>query len=86
MSGGYPVNPQVHRPTVLLVTHSLREAAFLADRIVVLSERPAQITAVIPTLLDERRTIPFEDNAGFMQTLRMIQDALGKKLLSSEEC
>jgi NitT/TauT family transport system ATP-binding protein len=40
------------RMTVLFVTHSVMEAVFLADRIIVLSHRPARI------ILDESITLP----------------------------
>jgi NitT/TauT family transport system ATP-binding protein len=39
------------RPTVLLVTHDLRESAYLANRICVMSSRPGRIL--------EARTVPF---------------------------
>jgi NitT/TauT family transport system ATP-binding protein len=41
--------------TVVFVTHSLSEAAFLSDRIVVMSPRPATIKAVIDVPLERPR-------------------------------
>ena len=39
---------QRYRPTLVLVTHDLDEAAYLADRVVVLGERPGRVIDVIP--------------------------------------
>lgn len=40
--------------TTLLITHDLAEAAFMADRIIVLSERPGRVTAQISIDLPDR--------------------------------
>ena len=36
---------EVHKRTILFVTHNIDEALYLSDRIIVLSEKPATITA-----------------------------------------
>src|SRR6185436_3171768 len=41
--------------TVLFVTHDVDEAIFLADRIIVLTARPAQIKSIIPVTLTRPR-------------------------------
>ena len=47
----------VDRPTVILITHDVREAVLLSDRIYVFSDRPAQIVAEFEVPLDRPRTI-----------------------------
>jgi NitT/TauT family transport system ATP-binding protein len=62
--------------TVLFVTHSIAEAAYLAERVVVLSRRPARI------VLDERVALPAERTAdlrgepAFAREIGVLQDAL----------
>jgi NitT/TauT family transport system ATP-binding protein len=62
------------RPTVLLVTHDLRESAYLATRICVMTSRPGRILAEREVPFDRPRTLEMSyapEFATLVQQLRM---------------
>ncbi|MET0439449.1 MAG: ABC transporter ATP-binding protein [Devosia sp.] len=67
-----------HRWTVLLITHDVREAALLSDRVYVLSARPARIDRVIEVPLPHPR--PPAGSA----TLAAIESEILQTLFNSE--
>jgi len=62
--------------TVLFVTHSLLEAAYLAERAVVLSGRPARVVLDRTLALPRERTATLRTEADFAREARALHLAL----------
>jgi NitT/TauT family transport system ATP-binding protein len=58
------------RPTTLLVTHSVVEAVRLADRVLVLSPRPARVVADVEVCLGRPRRYDQPGFGGLVQSLK----------------
>ncbi len=65
------------KKTILMVTHSISEACFMSDRVVVLSHRPGRITRIITIPLDRPRDRSMTDTKAFVRICGMVRDALG---------
>jgi NitT/TauT family transport system ATP-binding protein len=65
------------RTTVVFVTHSIREAVFLSDRVVVMSPRPGRVLGVIDVDLPRPRSLSVREDERFnelsIQGLRLLE-------------
>lgn len=61
------------RKTVLLITHSIPEAVFLSDRVIVMSERPGSIAATYDIDLPRSRSLNVMATPEFASYTRMIR-------------
>lgn len=71
---------------VVFVTHSIPEAVFLSDRVVVMSPRPGRITDVIETGLGEVRDEALRENPAYFEKVTAVREALhGAKVERANE-
>ncbi len=62
--------------TVVFVTHSISEAVFLSNKIVVMSPRPGRILKIIENNLPKDRTLDFRDTTEFLEVAHQVRLAL----------
>ena len=74
-----------HRPTVLLVTHDLREAGFLGSRICVMSARPGRILDDQPVNFARPRTVAMTFEPDFVALNQRLREFIvGERSAVSE--
>jgi NitT/TauT family transport system ATP-binding protein len=65
------------RKTVVFVTHSIREAVFLSDRVIVFSPRPAVIACDLRIDLPRPRKLEIQETAEFNRYCAEIRASIG---------
>ena len=62
--------------TALMVTHSIQEAVFMADKIFVLAARPGRIVDTVPVALDRPRRLPQMSVPAFVDAVDRVRNSL----------
>ena len=65
------------KSTIVFVTHSIPEATFLADRIVLLSPRPGMIQSITEVSFPRPRGIDLQTEVAFQEIVRDLRHQLG---------
>ncbi|MBX9760557.1 MAG: ABC transporter ATP-binding protein [Beijerinckiaceae bacterium] len=66
------------RKTIVLVTHSIAEAVFLADRVILLSPRPGRIDTTVDVTMARPRTLDVQTTPEFQDIARMLRHRLNE--------
>lgn len=67
---------EAHHKTVIMVTHSISEALFLADRVLVLSPRPGRLNLDLPVDLPRPRDPEIQYTPAFGELARRLRSAI----------
>jgi len=62
--------------TVVFVTHSIPEAVYLADRVVIMSPRPGRITEIVDVTLGRDRDELTREASEFFERVTQVREAL----------
>jgi NitT/TauT family transport system ATP-binding protein len=62
--------------TVVFVTHSIPEAVYLSNRVVVMSPRPGRVTDVVNVSIEGERSDATRDNEAFFRGITAVREAL----------
>jgi NitT/TauT family transport system ATP-binding protein len=73
------------KASVLFVTHSISEAVYLSDKVIVFSKRPARVAKEIPVPLPYPRSQRIRFTAAFTAAERTASEALGVIAPAAEE-
>jgi NitT/TauT family transport system ATP-binding protein len=76
---GETASPAERRKTVLFVTHSIPEAVFLADRVVVMTPRPGRVARVFDVPLPRPRTMAQRADPAFGRLALEIYETLNSR-------
>jgi NitT/TauT family transport system ATP-binding protein len=76
---------QTQRWTVIFVTHSVFESAYLSNRIVIMSARPGRIIADLPIEAPYPRGAPFRTSATYNEYCRLISGELARAMVGESD-
>ncbi|MCH7914445.1 MAG: ABC transporter ATP-binding protein [Deltaproteobacteria bacterium] len=65
------------KKTVLFITHSIAEAVFLGDRVIVMTPRPGKVSEIVKLDLPRPRKTAMRDDPKFISYVKHIRESLG---------